>query len=93
MQVVQAPVAGLISASTAVIGALASGKGEALFTIIARSEFDLVGLVPTRSIAQARGRPDRRGSGSSAPARSTARMRRIAPTVEPNSQLGQVFIG
>src|SRR5580698_10651823 len=30
---VQAPVAGVISASTAAIGGMASGKGEALFTI------------------------------------------------------------
>src|SRR3954467_14879010 len=49
---VQAPVAGLISATTASVGAMASGKGEALFSIIARSEFDLVGLVPTRDIAR-----------------------------------------
>ena len=34
MQVVQAPIAGLISQSSAVIGAMASGRGEALFTII-----------------------------------------------------------
>ena len=47
---VQAPVAGLISASTATIGAVASAKGEPLFTIIARSEFDLIGLVPTRDL-------------------------------------------
>ena len=49
---VQAPVAGLISASTGGVGAMASGKGEALFSIIARSEFDLVGLVPMRDIAK-----------------------------------------
>src|ERR1700709_2268742 len=42
---VQTPVAGLISASTDSVGAMASGKGEALFLAIARSEFDLVGLV------------------------------------------------
>src|ERR1700732_1138816 len=47
---VQAPVAGLISNSTAVVGATASARGEALFSIIARSEFDLVGLVPTQSL-------------------------------------------
>ena len=35
---VQAPVAGLVSGSTAVIGAVASGKGEALFSIIARGD-------------------------------------------------------
>src|ERR1700676_2821626 len=43
---IQAPVAGLISTSTAVIGAVASARGEALFSIIARSEFDLIGMVP-----------------------------------------------
>src|ERR1700709_1798030 len=48
----QAPVAGTISASTAAVGAVASGKGEALFTIIARNEFDLVGLVPVRDISK-----------------------------------------
>src|SRR3954467_15352008 len=42
-QQVQSPVAGLISASSAVIGAL--GKGEPLFSIIARGEFDLIGMV------------------------------------------------
>ena len=46
-QVIQAPVAGLIGASTAVIGAVASPRGEPLFTIIARNEFDLIGIVPT----------------------------------------------
>ncbi|MFN5687123.1 MAG: efflux transporter periplasmic adaptor subunit, partial [Bradyrhizobium sp.] len=44
---VQAPVAGTILTSTATIGAFASGRGEALFSIIARNEYDLVGLVPS----------------------------------------------
>jgi HlyD family secretion protein len=91
LQVVQAPVAGLISASTAVIGALASGKGEALFTIIARGEFDLVGLVPTQSLSRLAVNQTAQiriiGAGG-----VDGRIRRIAPTVEPNSQLGQVFI-
>jgi multidrug efflux pump subunit AcrA (membrane-fusion protein) len=91
LQVVQAPVAGLISASTAVIGALASGKGEALFTIIARGEFDLVGMVPTQSLPRLAVNQTARikivGAGE-----VDGRVRRIAPTIEPNSQLGQVFI-
>src|SRR3984893_2795607 len=49
---VQAPVAGTISATTAALGAMASARGEPLFSIIARSEYDLVGLVPTRDIAK-----------------------------------------
>src|SRR6195256_2394214 len=90
--VVRAPVAGLISSSSAVIGAVASAKGEALFSIIARSEFDLVGQVPTQDISKlAVNQPASIkiiGVGE-----VDGRVRRVAPTVEPNSQLGQVFIG
>ena len=88
---VQAPVAGMISASTAVIGATASGKGEALFSIIARSEFDLVGLVPVRDISKLAVNQTARikiiGAGE-----VDGRVRRVASTVEPNVQLGQVTI-
>src|ERR1700688_1592361 len=87
-----APVAGTISASSAVVGATASGKGEALFSIIARNEFDLVGLVPTQVIARLQVNQPAHikvvGGGD-----VDGRIRRVAPTVEPNSQLGQVFIG
>ena len=89
---IQAPVAGLVSASSAVVGAIASGKGEALFSIIARSEFDLVGLVPVQDIAKLEVNQPARikiiGAGE-----VDGKVRRVAPTVEPNSQLGQVFIG
>ena len=88
---VQAPVAGLIANSSAVIGAVASGKGEALFSIIARSEFDLIGLVPVRDIARMKVDQPARikiiGAGE-----VDGRVRRVASTVEPNSQLGQVTI-
>jgi multidrug efflux pump subunit AcrA (membrane-fusion protein) len=89
---VQAPVAGLVETSTATIGAMASAKGEALFTIIARGEFDLVGLVPVQDIARLKVGQTAKikipGAGE-----VDAKVRRIAPTVEPNSQLGQVFLG
>ena len=90
-QQVQAPVAGLLSASTAVVGAQASGKGEALFSIIARSEFDLVGLVPVRDISKLAVNQTARikviGAGE-----VDGKVRRVATTIEPNSQLGQVFV-
>jgi multidrug efflux pump subunit AcrA (membrane-fusion protein) len=90
-QQVQAPVAGLISASSAVVGAQASGKGEALFSIIARSEFDLVGLVPVRDISKLAVNQTARikiiGAGE-----VDGKVRRVATTIEPNSQLGQVFV-
>src|SRR5436190_8536869 len=89
---VVAPVAGVISASTAAVGATASGKGEALFSIIARSEFDLVGMVPTRDIQKLKVNQTARikviGAGE-----VDGRVRRLSTTVEPNSQLAQVFLG
>ena len=88
---VQAPVAGVIGSSTATIGAIASGRGEALFSIITRGEFDLVGLVPTQDLSRLAVNQAARikviGAGE-----VDGRVRRTAPTVEPNSQLGQVFI-
>jgi multidrug efflux pump subunit AcrA (membrane-fusion protein) len=89
---VTAPVAGLVSTSSAQIGAIAGGKGDALFTIIARSEYDLVGMVPVKDISKLQVGQSARikiiGAGE-----VDGRVRRIAPTIEPNSQLGQVFIG
>ena len=86
-----APVGGLVSSSTATIGAVASGKGEALFSIIARGDYDLVGLVPVQDMAKlAADQPARIrivGAGE-----IDGKVRRVAPTIEPNSQLGQVFI-
>src|SRR5258708_31166008 len=91
LTLVAAPVAGLVSASSAVIGAVASAKGEALFSIIARSEFDLIGLVPVQDIAKLSGDQPARikvvGAGE-----VEGRVRRVAPTIEPNSQLGQAVI-
>jgi HlyD family secretion protein len=90
--VVQAPVAGVIASSSAAIGAIASGKGEALFSIIARGEYDLVGLVPVQDLSKL-------AAGQTAQIKMIGagdvdgRVRRIASTVEPNVQLGQVFIG
>ncbi|MGY3448799.1 efflux RND transporter periplasmic adaptor subunit [Bradyrhizobium sp. USDA 4353] len=88
---IQAPVAGTILTSTATIGAFASGRGEALFSIIARNEYDLVGLVPSAQIGKLAVNQTARirivGAGE-----LDGKIRRVAPTVEPNSQLGQAFI-
>jgi HlyD family secretion protein len=89
---VTSPVAGMVLSSTAQIGAVASPRAEALFSIIARSEFDLVGMVPTQDLPKlAINQPARIkivGAGE-----VEGKVRRIASTVEPNSQLGQVFVG
>lgn len=89
---VTAPVAGVIATSTAQIGNLASAKGEALFTIVARSEYDLVGLVATsdvRKLAVNQTATVRiAGAGD-----IDGKVRRIGPTVEPTIQQGMVYIG
>jgi multidrug efflux pump subunit AcrA (membrane-fusion protein) len=89
---VQAPVAGTIASSSASIGGLASGRGEALFTIIARNEYDMVALVPSADLGKLAVNQTAQirivGAGN-----LEGKVRRVAPTVEPNSQLGQVFIG
>ena len=89
---VEAPVGGLISASTATIGAPASPRGEALFNIVAGNDYDLVGLVPAEDLAKlAVNQPANiRVIGD---VNVQGVVRSVAPTVEPNSQLGQVFIG
>jgi HlyD family secretion protein len=88
---VQATVAGLVSASSAVVGTIASGKGEALFNIIARSEFDFIGQVPTRDLPKLKVDQAVKikviGTGE-----MDGKVRRVAATVEPNSQLGQVIV-
>jgi RND family efflux transporter MFP subunit len=90
--VVQAPVAGIIAEANATIGAFASGKGEALFTIITDGKYDMVGLVPVADIARlAVNQPAAVrviGSGD-----VDGKIRRIGPTVQPEVQQGQVFIG
>lgn len=89
---VTAPVTGVIATSTAQVGAPASAKGEALFTIVARSEYDLVGLVATsdmRKLAVNQPATVRiAGAGD-----LDGKVRRIGPTVEPNIQQGMVYIG
>jgi multidrug efflux pump subunit AcrA (membrane-fusion protein) len=88
---VTAPVAGVIASSTATIGAPASARGETLFSIIARSEYDLVGMVPVEDIGKLQANQTASiniiGAGT-----VQGVVRRVAPTVEANSQLGQVFI-
>jgi multidrug efflux pump subunit AcrA (membrane-fusion protein) len=87
----QAPVAGLVSNSSAVTGAIASPRGEALFSIIARNEFDLAGLVPARDLSRLA--VDQAAAVQIVGAGEVqGKVRRVAATVEPNTQLGQVFV-
>jgi multidrug efflux pump subunit AcrA (membrane-fusion protein) len=91
-QNITSPVNGIVSSSSAVIGAMASGRGEALFTVVNREEYDLIALVSTADMARlAVNQPSSIavvGTGN-----VDGSVRRIAPTVEPSIQQGQVYIG
>jgi HlyD family secretion protein len=86
-----APVAGMISNVSAVVGTMASARADPLFRIIARGEFEMVGDVPgkdmptlsTGQVATIRvvGAPAVQG-----------RVRSVSSTIDPVTQVGQVRI-
>jgi len=86
-----APVAGIVSASTALIGMTASRQADPLFKVIADGEFDLA--------AQADAAGMRRLKTDQAAAVRVAgtgevkgKVKQVATSIEPNTQLGRVFI-
>lgn len=88
---VEAPVAGMISAATALIGMTVSRLSEPLFKIIADGEFDMAAQA---SAAEMR----RLEPGQTATIRVagagevSGKVRQVATSIEPNTQLGRVFI-
>jgi multidrug efflux pump subunit AcrA (membrane-fusion protein) len=93
LQNITAPNAGLVIGSTAVVGAIASARGEALFTILTRYDYDLIGLVPVVDLGKLAVGQQASIRVIGIPNDIDAKVRRIAPTTEPNVQLGQAFIG
>jgi HlyD family secretion protein len=93
LQNITAPNAGLVIGSSAVVGAVASGRGEALFTILTRYDYDLIALVPVTDLGKLQTGQQAAIRVIGIPNYIDAKVRRIAPTTEPNVQLGQAFIG
>jgi multidrug efflux pump subunit AcrA (membrane-fusion protein) len=91
---VQAPAAGIVTASNAVIGATASPRAEPLFRIAARGEMELLAEAPVKSLASLA--PDQSakveilGLGE-----LSGKVRLASIAINPLTQLGQVrlFIG
>jgi hypothetical protein len=86
-----APVAGLVSASSAQIGMTAARAAEPLFKIIVNGEFDLAAQADPATMQRLK--PDQSavvriaGIGE-----VNGKIRQVAASVEPNTQLGRVFI-
>jgi HlyD family secretion protein len=86
---VQAPAAGIVVSTIAVIGATASARAEPLFRIAARGEMELLAETPVQSLA---------GLAAKQPAKVEivgigelpGEVRLISTAVNPTTQLGQV---
>jgi multidrug efflux pump subunit AcrA (membrane-fusion protein) len=89
--VLQAPVAGLVTFSSAVLGATVSPQALPLFQIAERGEIDLLADTPVKNLQRlAANQPAKVeiiGIGQ-----LSGKVRQIATTVNPTTQLGQVQI-
>ncbi|MGB3272639.1 MAG: HlyD family efflux transporter periplasmic adaptor subunit [Xanthobacteraceae bacterium] len=86
-----APVAGLVSASTALIGMTAARQAEPLFKIIANAEFDLAAQAGAADMRRLKTGQTAAIHVAGAGA-ADGKVRQVATAVEPNTQLGRVFI-
>jgi HlyD family secretion protein len=89
---IKSPVAGTISVRNARIGAIASGAGQPLFTVIRDGQIELVADVPENDILRLQ--PGQKASvsvaGSTQPLTGSVRL--VSPVVDPVTRLGAVHI-
>ncbi|WLR94771.1 efflux RND transporter periplasmic adaptor subunit [Shinella zoogloeoides] len=89
---VKSPVAGVVSARTAKIGAIASGAASPLFTVIRDGEIELKADVSEDAVLKLA--PDQKATVTLAggAAKLTGTIRLVEPTLDPQSRLGRVYI-
>lgn len=89
---VKSPVAGVVSARSARIGAIASGGGEPLFTIIRDGEVELKADVSEGSILRLKAGQKATITLAGGVATLTGKIRLVEPTLDPQTRLGRVYI-
>lgn len=89
---VKSPVAGTISVRNARIGAIASGSGQPLFTVIRDGQIELVADVPENDILRLQDgqKAAVTVAGSAEPLSGSIRL--VSPVVDPVTRLGSVHI-
>ncbi|WLS07581.1 efflux RND transporter periplasmic adaptor subunit [Shinella sumterensis] len=90
---VKSPVAGVVSARTAKIGAIASGSASPLFTVIRDGAIELKADVSEDTILKLKPGLKARVSLAGGAATLTGTIRLVEPTLDPQSRLGRVYIG
>jgi len=89
---VKSPVAGVVSARTAKIGAIASGSGSPLFTVIRDGEIELKADVAEDGILKLEPGQKATVTLAGGAARLSGKVRLVEPTLDPQSRLGHVYI-
>src|SRR3954469_1926762 len=91
---IQAPVAGIVTSRSAVVGTLASARAEPLFRIAAKGEMELLAETPVKTLASVAADQSAKiaipGVGE-----LSGKVRTFSVDINPTTQLGQirVFIG
>ena len=89
---VKSPVAGIVAARTAKIGAIASGGASPLFTVIRDGEIELKADVSEDGILKLAPGQKATVALAGGAAKLTGTIRLVEPTLDPQSRLGHVYI-
>jgi HlyD family secretion protein len=89
---VKSPVAGIIAAKNAKIGAIASGSGTPLFTVIKDGAIELVAELSETSIQKIKIGQSAFLTIAGASKRVEGKVRLVSPTVDPVTRLGSIHI-
>ncbi len=89
---VKTPVAGIVSARTAKIGAIASGQGNPLFTVIKDGEIELVADLSESDIRKIKVGQKATVTVAGGRNKIEGKVRLVSPTVDPTTRLGAVHV-
>ncbi|MCL6707253.1 efflux RND transporter periplasmic adaptor subunit [Pseudomonas sp. R2.Fl] len=89
---VKSPVAGVVSARNAKIGAIASGAGEPMFTVIRDGEIELVAEVSETDILKIKAGQKATIFVAGGAASLQGSVRLVSPVVDPQTRLGLIHI-
>ena len=89
---VRTPVAGIISARDAKIGAIASGSASPLFTLIRDGQIELVADVPETDILKVKVGQKVKIAVAGGPSDVSGSVRIVAPSVDATTRLGAIHI-
>jgi HlyD family secretion protein len=89
---VKSPVAGVVSARSAKIGAIASGAASPLFTVIRDGEIELKADISEDGILKLAPGQKAKVALAGGAAELTGTIRLVEPTLDPQTRLGRVYI-